>query len=63
MTWGEIIDQFLYAVGGLMFAVGTSARAFGVGVDDATQIMVSGLGFALLADVRLRRRADPKERG
>jgi hypothetical protein len=70
MTWGEVVDELLYAAGGLVFAVGTSARAFGYSVDDATQIMVSGLGFAILADMRLRRirqkrseRVAPKERG
>jgi hypothetical protein len=56
MTWGEVGDRFLYHMGCLMFAVGASARlTLGLSSEQATELMLTGLGFALLADVRMRR--------
>jgi hypothetical protein len=57
----SVMDDIQYHGGGLFFCVGAVGALFGLSYDRSTNIMVWGLGFAVLAYMRMRLRADPKE--
>lgn len=57
MTWRAIFDECQYFIGGFMFIIGTSGLPFGMSLERSTNVMVSGVGLAVLAYMRQRRLA------
>jgi hypothetical protein len=61
--WREVMNEVQYLGGGFVFLVGSTGWFWGLPFERGTYVMVWGLGFAMLAYMRMRLRADPKERG
>jgi hypothetical protein len=54
-NWRGVCDEIQYYYGGFLFLAGAVGWLFGMSQERAVYVMVSGLGFSVLAYMRMQR--------